>query len=56
MVILALKLLRIEQFSIIEGVLLVDVSFGVVEVIRVYLMFFDEVFTKHFDSRGCLAH
>ena len=54
MMILALKPLRVEHLSIIESLLLVELSFRVVEIIRMDLMFFDEIFTEYFDGRDCL--
>lgn len=56
MMILALKSLGVEHFSIVESLLLVELPLRVVEIIRMDLMLFDEVFTEHFDGRDCLHY
>lgn len=53
MMILPLKLLRVEHFSIVEGLFFVNLPLRVVEVIRMDLMLFDEVLTEYLYGRGC---
>lgn len=54
MMILPLKLLRVEHFSIVESILFVNLPLGVVEVIRIDLMLFDEVLAEYLYGCACL--
>jgi hypothetical protein len=56
MPICALELFGIKHVSIVEHVLFIELPLGLEEVIRVNLMFFDEILAQNLYSCGSFTH